>query len=136
MSTVTIFLGMHEDKPALQKEAVIGGFTRPGGSRQHFGSLVLGVYEGAELVHIGELGGGFDGRTLASIYAQLTPLVQSDCPFRKKPKTKAPATWVKPALVCEVRFTAWTGGHLRHPVFLGLREDKTARAVRREAAVK
>jgi bifunctional non-homologous end joining protein LigD len=85
---------------------------------------------------IGEVGDGFDGRTLASIYAQLAPLVQSDCPFRKKPKTKASATWVKPELVCEVRFTAWTGGHLRHPIFLGMREDKRAPTVRREIRVK
>ena len=81
-----------------------------------------GVYEDRDLVHIGEVGGGFDGRTLASIYAQLAPLVQSECPFRKKPKTKAPAMWVRPELVCRVRFTAWTGGHLRHPIFLGMRE--------------
>jgi bifunctional non-homologous end joining protein LigD len=79
---------------------------------------VLGVYEDSELVHIGELGGVYDGRTLASVYAQLSPLVQSACPFRKKPKTKSPATWVRPGLVCEVRFTAWTGGHLRQPIFL------------------
>jgi bifunctional non-homologous end joining protein LigD len=95
-----------------------------------------GVYEHGGLVHIGEVGGGFDGRTLASVYAQLAPLVRSDCRFRKKPKTKAPATWVKPELVCEVRFTAWTGGHLRHPIFLGMREDKPARAVRPETPVK
>jgi bifunctional non-homologous end joining protein LigD len=123
-------------KATQQQEAVIGGFTRPGGSRQHFGSLVLGVYEDGELVHIGEVGGGFDGPTLASIYAQLAPLVQSDCPFLKKPKTRAPATWVKPELVCEVRFTAWTGDHLRHPIFLGMRDDKPARQVRREMSVK
>jgi len=122
-------------KAHLQQEAVIGGFTRPRGSRQHFGALVLGVYEGGELVHIGEVGGGFDNRTLASIFAQLAPLVQSRCPFRKKPKTREPATWVKPELVCEVRFTAWTGGHLRHPIFLGMREDKPARTVRREKKV-
>jgi len=75
-------------KATLQQEAVIGGFTRPRGSRQHFGSLVLGVFEDGELVHMGEVGGGFDGRTLASIYARLAPLVQRDCPFEKKPKTK------------------------------------------------
>jgi bifunctional non-homologous end joining protein LigD len=123
-------------KAHLQQEAVIGGYTRPGGSRQHFGALMLGVYEGGELVHIGEVGGGFARRALTSIFAQLAPLVQSDCPFRKKPRTKAPATWVKPELVCEVRFTAWTGGHLRHPIFLGMREDKPARTVRSEVLVK
>jgi bifunctional non-homologous end joining protein LigD len=119
-------------KATLQQEAVIGGYTQPRGSRQHFGSLVLGVYENGGLVHIGEVGTGFDGRALASIYAQLALLVQSDCPFRKKPKTQSAATWVKPELVCEVRFTAWTGGHLRHPIFLGMREDKPARIIRRE----
>jgi bifunctional non-homologous end joining protein LigD len=98
--------------------------------------LVLGVYEGGELVHIGEVGGGFDHWALTSIAAHLAPLVQSDCPFSKKPKTKAPATWVKPELVCVVRFTAWTGGHLRHPVFLGMREDKAARKIRSELIVK
>jgi bifunctional non-homologous end joining protein LigD len=95
-----------------------------------------GVYEGGDLVHNGEVGGGFDGHTLASIYKQLAPLMQSDCPFRKKPKTKAPPTWVKPEMVCDVRFTAWTGGHLRYPIFLGMREDKPARTVCRETSVK
>jgi hypothetical protein len=69
-------------------------------------------YENRELVHIGEVGVGFDDRKLASIYAQLSPLVQSDCPFRKKPKTKAPATWVRPELVREVRFTACDRSHV------------------------
>jgi bifunctional non-homologous end joining protein LigD len=123
-------------KAYLQQEAVIAGFARSRGSRRHFEGLVIGVYEDGELVHIGEVGTGFDNRTLASVFAQLAPLVQSECPFRKKPKTKAPATWVKAKLVCEVRFTAWTGGHLRHPIFLGMREDKPARTVHRETAVK
>src|SRR5262249_27600581 len=57
-------------KAQLQQEAVIGGFTEPRGSRQHFGALILGIYEGDELVHIGEVGGGFDGRTLANVFAQ------------------------------------------------------------------
>ena len=111
-------------KAQLRQEAVIGGFTRPNGSRQHFGALVLGLYEDGELVHIGEVGGGFSARTLASVFAQLKPLVQSRCPFRVKPKTNEPATWVRPELVCEVRFTAWTGGHLRHPIFIGMRGDE------------
>jgi bifunctional non-homologous end joining protein LigD len=111
-------------KSRLQVEAVIGGFTQPRGSRSHFASLVLGLDVDGELVHIGDVGGGVDHRELTSISAQLAPLVQSDCPFRMKPKPKAPATWVKPELVCEVRFTAWTGGHLRHPVFLAMHEDK------------
>jgi bifunctional non-homologous end joining protein LigD len=122
-------------KAHLQQEGVIGGFTQPRGSRHNFGALVLGVFEARDLVHIGEVGGGFDRWTLTSIFAQLAPLVQSECPFRKKPKTKAPATWVRPQLVCEVRFTAWTGDHLRHPIFLGMRDDKAAQRVRRESIV-
>jgi bifunctional non-homologous end joining protein LigD len=82
---------------------------------------VVGLYKDGELIHIGEVGGGFSTRTLASVYAQLKPLVQARCPFQAKPKTNEPATWVRPELVCEVRFTAWTGGHLRHPIFVGMR---------------
>jgi bifunctional non-homologous end joining protein LigD len=111
-------------KANLRQEAVIAGFTRPNGSRQHFGALVLGLYEDGELVHIGEVGGGFSARTLATVYAQLKPLVQARCPFQTKPKTNEPATWVRPELVCEVRFTARTGGHLRHPIFVGMRGER------------
>jgi bifunctional non-homologous end joining protein LigD len=121
-------------KANLRQEAVIAGFTRPRRSRQHFGALVLGVYDGKELVHIGEVGGGFSERNLARVSAELAPLIQDRCPFRKLPNTVEPATWVKPTLVCEVRFTAWTAtGGLRHPIFLGMRSDKQARAVRRES---
>jgi bifunctional non-homologous end joining protein LigD len=105
-------------------EAVIGGFTQPRGSRAHFGALVLGMDVGGDLVHIGEVGIGFDHWALTSIYSQLAPLVQGDCPFRTKPKTMTPTTWVKPDLACQVRFTAWTGSHLRHPVFLCMRDEK------------
>jgi bifunctional non-homologous end joining protein LigD len=111
-------------KANLRQEAVIGGFTRPNRSRQHFGALILGVYEGDALVHIGEVGGGFSARRLATVFVQLKPLVQARCPFLRKPKTKEPATWVRPDLVCEVRFTAWTGGHLRHPIFVAMRGDE------------
>jgi bifunctional non-homologous end joining protein LigD len=110
-------------KANLRQEAVIGGFTRPNGSRQHFGALALGLWEHGELIHIGEVGGGFSASSLASVFARLQPLVQSRCPFRAKPKTKEPATWVRPELVCEVRFTAWTEGHLRHPIFVGMRGE-------------
>jgi bifunctional non-homologous end joining protein LigD len=61
----------------------------------------------------------------ARVFARLTPLVQARCPFRVKPKTNEPATCIRPELVCEVRFTAWTGGHLRHPIFVGMRGDQS-----------
>jgi bifunctional non-homologous end joining protein LigD len=83
--------------------------------------LVLGVYEGKDLEHIGEVGTGFDERSLRDIADRLAPLVQEACPFKKKPSRLSPARWVRPDLAYEVQFTAWTSaGHLRHPVFLGM----------------
>jgi bifunctional non-homologous end joining protein LigD len=94
---------------------------------------VLGVYEGGELVYIGHTGGGFDARSLADVYSRLRPLVRRTCPFRDRPQTNAPVRWVEPRLVCEVTFQEWTDdGVMRHPIFLGLRDDKAARSVYRE----
>jgi bifunctional non-homologous end joining protein LigD len=120
-------------KTRLRQEAVIGGFTRPRGSRQALGALVLGVYEANELVYIGHTGGGFDAESLAAVRARLTPLVQKQCPFRDRPATNAPVQWVRPELVCEVVFQEWThDGQMRQPIFVGLREDKPPRSVHRE----
>lgn len=117
-----------------RQEAVIGGFTRGRGERSaHFGALVLGVYERGKFVYIGHVGSGFSEEALAHVRSKLQPLIQSQCPFAVRPKTNAPAYWVHPEIVCEVAFREWSaGGHLRQPVFLGLREDKNARDVRRE----
>ncbi|TAL18406.1 hypothetical protein EPN96_01155 [bacterium] len=115
------------------QDAVIGGFTSPRGGRRYFGSLILGVYEGGELVSIGHSGGGFGEEDLKRIYERLEPLIQQDCPFKAAPETNAPATWVRPELVCEVAFTEWTEeGLLRHPVFLRMRDDKPASEAIRE----
>jgi bifunctional non-homologous end joining protein LigD len=120
-------------KVRRRQEAVIGGFTRPRGSRKRLGALVLGVYDGDELVYVGHTGTGFSDKGLDDIYAKLAPLVRASCPFKKRPATNMPARWVEPTLVCEVAFQEWTEERLmRHPVFLGLREDKPARDVRRE----
>ena len=79
---------------------------------------MLGVYEGNDLTYIGRAGGGFDGKSLADVFERLTPLVQKECPFKKKPKMDKPATWVKPELVCEIVFQNWTSdGHVRMPIF-------------------
>ena len=116
-----------------QQEAVIGGFTRPRGSRTAFGALVLGIYEGDDLVYVGHTGSGFDQKGLIAMHERLAPLVQKACPFREKPKTNAPVQWVEPRYVCEVAFQEWTeDGSMRHPIYLGLREDKSPREVRRE----
>lgn len=121
-------------KTRLTQDAVIAGFTDPGGSRMHFGSLVLGVYEGDELVPIGSVGSGFTEKDLKGIRDMLDPLIRGDCPFPRKPETNARVTWVRPELVCEVSLAGWTGdGSLRQPVFLRLREDKAPREAVRES---
>ena len=120
-------------KTHLTQEGVIAGFTEPRGSRKHFGALVLGVFQGDELMHIGHVGGGFEAGTLREIREKLDPLIRKKPPFKTEPKTTSPVTWVKPELVCEVVFQGWTDeGLMRQPVFLRLREDKTARQVVRE----
>ncbi len=117
------------------QEAVIAGFTAPAGSRKHFGALILGIYEGEELQYIGHTGSGFNDRSLKEIGVLLKPLAQNNSPFSAKVKTNMPATWVRPLLVCEIKFTEWTrDGSLRHPIFLRLREDKKAKEVTRNGA--
>ena len=112
--------------------AVIGGFTEPKGSRKGLGALVLGVYENGDLVHIGDAGSGFAEKELDTLRARLDGLEQSNCPFKKRPRPKGAAHWVRPLLVCEVSFAEWTDdGHIRHPVFVGLREDQDASTVQR-----
>lgn len=117
-----------------RQEAIIGGYTRPQGTRSYFGALILGVYnENNEFIYIGHSGGGFSEDDLKNIYELLKTLEIKKCPFKVKPKTNAPATWVTPKLICEVEFSEWTDeGLMRHPVFLGLREDKKADNVRKE----
>ena len=120
-------------KTHRRQEVVIGGFTKGRNSRQYFGALILGVYENNELVYIGHTGSGFNQKSLVDMYKKLEPLITDKCPFRKKPKTNMPAIWVKPELVAEVKFQEWTNENiLRIPIFLGLREDKKARDVKRE----
>jgi bifunctional non-homologous end joining protein LigD len=123
-------------KTRLTQEGVIAGFTEPRGGRRYFGSLVLGAYQGGELVHIGHSGGGFGAKGLKQIRDRLDPLIQKACPFKTEPETNAPVTWVKPQLVCEVAFHGWTDeGLMRQPVFLRMREDKAARDVVRDRAL-
>jgi bifunctional non-homologous end joining protein LigD len=120
-------------KTHLTQEGVIAGFTQPRGSRKGFGTLVLGVFEGDELIFIGHSGGGFSVMDIAEIRKKLDPLIREKCPFRVEPETTMPVTWVKPKLVCEVMFHGWTEeGLMRQPVFSRLREDKSAGDVVRE----
>ncbi|GAC1447946.1 MAG: DNA ligase D [Isosphaeraceae bacterium] len=120
-------------KTQKRQEAVIAGFTEPKGRRKNLGALILGLYEKNELIYIGHTGGGFNDRELAGLRATLDPLVRQTSPFRVTPSTNAPVHWVEPTLVCEIAFQEWTdSGVARHPIFVGLREDKPAHDVRRE----
>lgn len=115
------------------QEAIIAGFTEPTGARKYFGALVLGIKKGKELVYAGHTGGGFNHQSLKEMSELLKPLIQKDSPFKEKIKTNTPATWVKPVLVCEIKFSEITSdGRMRHPVFLRLRDDKQAKDVTME----
>jgi bifunctional non-homologous end joining protein LigD len=117
------------------QELVIGGFTAPRGSRTDFGALLLGYYEGDELRYAGKVGTGFDIAMLHSLGGQLAALRQERPPFSDAASIRAgDVRWVRPELVAELGFSEWTSaGRLRHPRFLGLRDDKPARDVVREA---
>ncbi|MGZ6255376.1 MAG: non-homologous end-joining DNA ligase, partial [Bacteroidia bacterium] len=85
----------------------------------------LGVWKGNELIYIGHTGSGFDAKALDKMSKMLKPLIQKKSPFDEIVKTNMPVTWVKPILVCEIKYSEWTNdGHLRHPIFLRLRDDK------------
>ena len=123
-------------KVSLRQEVIIAGFTQPRNSRQFFGSLLLGLYEGNELVYVGHTGSGFNTKSLEQIYNKLQPLVTDECPFKKCPKGNMPVTWVKPKLVCEIKFAEWTKDRIaRQPIFMGLRVDKKAKDVTFEKSV-
>lgn len=120
-------------KAVRQQEFVIGGYTEPRGGRPFFGALLLGLYEGDDLVYSGHVGTGFSDDTLKGLHTRLSGLEQDDPPFRDTPKANEAVHWVRPELVAEVRFSEWTGdGLLRQPVFLGLREDIDPRDCVRE----
>jgi bifunctional non-homologous end joining protein LigD len=120
-------------KTGLRQDAIICGYTEPRGSRENLGSLILGVYDDGNLVYIGNAGSGFTRESLADVWERLGPLHQEKAPFKKPPKTDMPAHWVKPELVCQVAFAGWSSdGHLRFPIFQGVREDMPPHSVRRE----
>jgi bifunctional non-homologous end joining protein LigD len=116
-------------------ECVVGGYTEPEGSRAHFGSLVLGLYDQkGRLIHVGQVGSGFDQKLLEEIWSLLKELETKKNPFFGEVEALRKTFWVKPELVAEVEYAEWTGGttegsgpKLRAPVFLGLRDDKDAK---------
>jgi DNA ligase D-like protein (predicted ligase) len=116
------------------QELVIGGFTEPRGTRIELGALLLGYYEDGELRYAGKVGTGFDRATLRDLGSRLRALRRPDPPFADADSIRERGvTWVEPELVAQVGFAEWTrDGRLRHPRYLGLRDDKAPGDVVRE----
>lgn len=120
-------------KHVRTEEAVIAGYTQARGSRKFFGALVLGMYKKGKFTYIGHTGTGFTDSTLKELYNKLQPLKTDKSPFDTEVPVNMPVTWVKPKLVCNLKYTEiTTGGQRRHPVFMGLRVDKAAKDVHQE----
>jgi bifunctional non-homologous end joining protein LigD len=131
-----------------EQEFVVGGYTEPKGSRDFFGALLVGYYQGDELLFASKVGSGYSQARLREMFNSFKPLQRRTCPFANLPTRRSGrfgqgitaaemklCTWLEPKLVAQVRFTEWTSdGGLRHPVFLGLRDDKKAAEVVRETA--
>jgi bifunctional non-homologous end joining protein LigD len=133
-------------KTHAEQEFVIGGYTPPAGARKFFGAIIVGYYSGHDLIFASRVGTGFDFGTLRSLHQLFQPLRTAACPFANLPTQRAGrfgqgltasemkrCVWLKPKLVCQVRFMEWTrDGNLRQPVFVALREDKPPGQVVRE----
>lgn len=120
-------------KCSAEQEFVVGGFTDPQGARVGFGALLVGYFEGDEFRYAGKVGTGYNAALLRDLTARLKRAERSDSPFAGKPPARKAVHWVEPELVVQVGFSEWTrDGRLRHPRFLGIRDDKPARDVVRE----
>jgi bifunctional non-homologous end joining protein LigD len=129
-------------KITQRQECVVGGYTDPERSREYFGALVLGLYDQhRRLIHVGQVGTGFDQKTLKEMFARLQPLSTNQNPFYGEIGGLRKVHFVRPELVAEIKFAEWThetadgGMKLRAPVFMGLRADKSAEECRLEEAV-
>jgi len=129
-----------------EQEFVVGGYTNPENSREYFGALIVGVYQKKKLVFCGKVGTGFSHAILRDLHLKFQKIRTNVCAFSNLPQARGnkwgqaitvsemkKCHWVEPILVCQVKFSEWTSDHhLRHPVYLGLREDKDANEVVRE----
>lgn len=120
-----------------QIEAIIGGYTKPRTGRTKLGSLLLGLYDDDDILHyIGGVGTGFTEREIDNLLLTFAPIVDATTSFYKKPKVREDVVWLKPRLVCEIKFQEWTSdGMLRQAVYLGLRHDIDPQQVKRESAI-
>ena len=120
-------------KCVQEQEFVVGGYTAPQGARAHLGALLVGYYEAGKLRYAGKVGTGYDRRTLEMLSRKLAPLHRRTSPFAPGPVPAGDVRWVTPKLVAQIGFGEWTtAGLLRHPRYVGLRDDKDPREVRRE----
>ncbi|HYB03299.1 MAG TPA: hypothetical protein VED17_02475, partial [Nitrososphaerales archaeon] len=102
----------------------IAGYTKPAGSRQYFGALLLGAYDKRELHYVGKVGTGFDQRALAALYQKFRPLVRSQSALIDLSDNRD-TVFLAPRLIAQISYQEWTADRkLRQPVFLGLRDDK------------
>lgn len=124
-----------------EQEFVIGGYTDPEGSRPYFGSVLVGYYDGPKFIFAAKVGTGFNSKLLKSLYDRFQDVRTEKTPFTNLPERGGVigpsqmrfCKWTQPLLVCQIRFTEWTrDGHLRQPVFLGLRDDKDPKDVVKE----
>jgi bifunctional non-homologous end joining protein LigD len=117
-----------------RQELVVGGWTEPRNTREYIGALLLGYFDADRFVYAGHTGGGFTRQGLKDMYERLAPLERKAPPFEEPPRTNERAHWTRPEVVVEVKFSEWTAdGKMRQPIFLGVRDDKPAREVGREA---
>ncbi|WPO77871.1 DNA ligase D [Flavobacterium sp. KACC 22761] len=117
-------------KLSNEEEAIIIGITEPKNSRKYFGAILLGQYKGKVLKYIGKCGTGFTESVLKELYDKLQPFFTEKSPLDEKISLRDKIQWVKPKMVCQVKYSEWTEDkHLRHPVYLGLRIDKKAEEV-------
>jgi len=117
-------------KVRAEEEFVIGGYTAPEGARTHFGALLIGAFDDGRLRYAGKVGTGFTGKTLADLAQRFARFRRATSPFADAPRMRD-ATWLEPTLVAQIGFMEKTSdGKLRHPTFLGLRDDKSAAEVR------
>jgi bifunctional non-homologous end joining protein LigD len=135
-------------KTQLRHEVVIGGYTKNEGTAKQFSSLLVGLFEKGKFVYTGKIGTGFNDKTQREMMKQFKPLIISSSPFDTVPDVNKPsrfrptppkalATWLKPELVCEVSYREITSdGVMRHPSFEGMRSDKDARSVGKDAEIK
>jgi bifunctional non-homologous end joining protein LigD len=121
-------------KLVKEQEFVVGGWTEARTTGRPFGALLVGYYDEGALQYAGHTGSGFNQRELERVIRLLKPLETSAPPFSTRPRTNERAHWTKPSLVAQLKFTEWTDdGMLRHPIYLGMRDDVKAETVRRES---